>query len=70
MKREDAHALLDGARDGDEVTAHQITQALMDTGEIEDDAPIVRIHREAGTWERMSVPALLRPACHWDGIAA
>ena len=67
MKREDAHALLDGARAGDEVTTLQIMQALAATGDIGSSADMTRLLHVVGAAELATVCANRRA---WDGIAA
>lgn len=53
MTKQQAHAILDAARAGLPVTEHQITAALIATGDIgRDHQGIVRVHREVGDWER------------------
>ena len=47
-----AAAILDAARSGAPITDEQITQALIDSGDLEaDEWPMVRRHRDAGEWE-------------------
>jgi hypothetical protein len=70
MTKSEAHALLNCARAGDDFTPFQITQALAVTGDLEDEFPICRVTRSVGSWERRNVPALLRRAEPFDGIAA
>lgn len=67
MKREDAHALLDGARAGDDVTTLQIMQALAATGDIGSDTAMTRLLHVVGAAELETVCANRRA---WDGIAA
>ena len=55
-----AAAILDAARAGEPVTDEQITQALIDSGDLEaDEWPMVRRHRGVGEWEFIT-----RPACY------
>ena len=53
-----AAAILDAARAGAPITDEQITQALIDSGDLErDEWPMLRRHRQAGEWEHISRPA-------------
>jgi hypothetical protein len=45
-----ARALLDRAKAGEPVSPLEITEALIETGDL-DPAPLIQIRREAGTWE-------------------
>ena len=48
-----AAAILDAARAAEPITDAAITQALIDSGDLEADAwPMVHRHCEAGEWER------------------
>ena len=72
MNRDEAHALLNCAAAGDDFSSSQIMEALYVTGDVRDndDFPAQRVHRAIGTWERSSVPTLLRLAQPFDGITA
>ena len=55
-----AAAILDAARSGAPITDAAITQALIDSGDLErDEWPMVRRHRGVGEWE-----AITRPVCY------
>ena len=67
MKREYAHALLDCAQAGDEVSRLEITRALFATGDMGNDAAVTRVLNVVGAAELETVCANRRA---WDGIAA
>lgn len=67
MTRAEAHAMLNAARDGLEVSRASITAALRETGDI-DWGQVVREHRAVGSWERLMVPSMLRPAEPFDAL--
>ena len=53
-----AAAILDAARAGAPMTDAAITQALIDSGDLErDEWPMLRRHRQVGEWEHISRPA-------------
>ena len=72
MNKANAHALLNRAVGGHKYSSSQIMQALYATGDVadEDTFPMQQVHRAVGTWERSSVPTLLRLAQPFDGITA
>ena len=55
-----AAAILDAARAGAPITDDAITQALIDSGDLEaDEWPMLRRHRGVGEWEFIT-----RPVCY------
>lgn len=54
-----ARAVLDRARAGGSVSSHAITQALIDSGDLNPDA-VSQVRRPAGTWERKNVHLMSR----------
>ena len=66
MNRTEAHALLNAARDGGDISEGRISVALRMTGDL-DESDSVQIHKPVGTWERRfaRVP---KPATWVDGL--
>lgn len=53
MTRDEARALLDRAREGDQtVTRHAITAALIACGDLDEDGRPFVLRRSPGSWER------------------
>ena len=65
MDHQEAHDLLDAARDGVPFHSDDITAALVATGDIDDDMPRRVVHRHAGSWEH-GAGMLLAPASWLD----
>lgn len=67
MTTQDAHDLLDAARDGAFFTEAEINEALRATGDVErDEYPVVH-HTPVGGWERKA-PGLAR--AQWFEVVA
>ena len=62
-----ARQVLDAARAGAPVTSAQITEALIDSGDL-DAIPLVRLRRAAGTRGLKNPCALLSPATWADPV--
>lgn len=69
MTKAEAHALLESARAGANVSEQRITEALIATGDVIDGKPI-RNHMPVGTWERPTASRYLARAKVFDGLAA
>lgn len=73
MNRAQAHALLDAARDGQDISEREISYALFVTDNVRDnwaDQPRRIEHHPVGTWELPSAAGLLRAAGPFDGLFA
>lgn len=70
MTKEDAHDFLDAARDGVDVSMAGIKEALIATGDLDEDGYFVHLHSPAGKWERTNAGQFLAPADVFDGLAA
>lgn len=70
MTKQEAHEFLDAARAGAEASQDEITEALIATGDLDEDGMFVHVHSPSGTWERERMAAHFAPAGFWDGLAA
>lgn len=70
MTRDEGRALLNRARDGDPtVTRHQITAALIASGDLDEDGRPFVLRRAPGAWERTATDQSLALAS-WLGPIA
>jgi hypothetical protein len=70
MTKTEAHTLLESARAGRKVSEQRITEALIATGDLNDDGRPIRITRAVGTWERPALATQFAAATAFDWLAA